>query len=233
LENPPALNTLSENLKRIRERIGAAAERAGRSAEDVTLVAVAKRQPAASVQAALDAGIRDIAENYVPEALAKFPAVEWPAGTTRHLIGHLQGNKAAAAVELFDMVQSVDSMKLARRLDAKAAERAIILPVLLEVRNSDEPEKTGFNPEALGEAVAAVRELRHLRLRGLMGMAPFTDEKSKIRAAFIALQKHFLTLDNDSRGALSMGMSGDFEIAIEEGSTMVRIGTALFGARGG
>jgi pyridoxal phosphate enzyme (YggS family) len=225
------MNPIPDNLARVRERIAAAAERSGRSPDEITLVAVTKKQPSEAIQAVLDAGVRDIGENYVPEAEARFPAVRWPEGVTRHLIGHLQSNKVGRAVELFDMVQSVDSLRLAKRLDAKAAERAIILPVLLEVRLTDEPEKTGFNPDALAEAMEAVSGLTNLRVRGLMGMGPFTDEKSKIRAAFLDLQKHFLTLDNDSRRTLSMGMTGDFEIAIEEGSTMVRIGTALFGAR--
>jgi pyridoxal phosphate enzyme (YggS family) len=218
-------------VEKVRERIAEAARRAGRKPEEITLVAVTKKQPPEAIQAALAAGVTDIGENYVPEAEAKFPAVDWPEGVIRHLIGHLQGNKAARAVDLFDEVQSVDSLRLMRRLDRMAAERAIILPVLLEVRLSDEPEKTGFDPDAVPEAVEAVMALPSLALRGLMGMAPFTDEKSKVRAAFKALQKHFLTLDNDNRRTLSMGMTGDFEIAIEEGSTMVRIGTALFGTR--
>ena len=224
-------NTFADNLRRIEDRIAAAAARVGRSADEITIVAVTKKQPAEAVQVALDAGMRNIGENYVAEAEAKFPAISWPADAVRHLIGHVQSNKAGKAIALFDVVQSVDSLKLARRLDAKAAEGAIILPILLEVRLSDEPEKTGFNPEALPEAIAAVKTLPNLSVRGLMGMAPFTTDEAKIRAAFITLQKHFLTLDNDSRRILSMGMSGDFEIAVEEGSTLVRIGTALFGAR--
>lgn len=231
MENAPSLSAIRANVERVRERIADAARRAGRLPEEVTLVAVTKKQPAEAIQAVLAAGVMDIGENYVVEAEERFPAVEWPTGATRHLIGHLQGNKAARAVEMFDVVQSVDSVKLARRLDRMASERAIILPVLLEVRLSDEPEKTGFNPEALPAAVEAVMSLPNLAVRGLMGMAPFTDEKSQVRAAFQALQKHFLTLDNDNRRTLSMGMTGDFETAIEEGSTMVRIGTALFGAR--
>jgi hypothetical protein len=215
----------------MQDRIAAAAERAGRRPEEITLVAVTKLQPAASVQAVLDAGIRDVGENYVAEAGEKFPRVNWPDGVTRHLIGHLQGNKAARALELFDFVQSVDSVKLARRLDSKAADRAIVLPVLLEVRLCDEPEKTGINPEDLPGAIEEVLALRNLSLRGLMGMAPFTDDKKAVRAAFRTLQNHFLTLHNDNRTTLSMGMTSDFEIAVEEGSTMVRVGTALFGRR--
>lgn len=231
MENAPSLTVVRDNVERVRERIAAAAYRAGRSPDDITLVAVTKRQPPEAIQAALAAGVMDIGENYVTEAEAKFPHVQWPSGVTRHLIGHLQGNKAARALDLFDVVQSVDSLKLAKRLDRIAAERAIILPVLLEVRLSDEPEKTGFSTFEVPTAIAAMAGLPHLTLRGLMGMAPFTDEKSLVRTALQTLQKHFLTLDNDNRRTLSMGMTGDFEIAIEEGSTMVRVGTALFGAR--
>jgi len=225
------MSIIADNVERVRERIAAAAARAGRAPEEVTLMAVTKKQPPDAIEAVLAAGVTDIGENYVAEAGEKFPRVQWPEGATRHLIGHLQGNKAARAMDLFDVVQSVDSVKLARRLDRMASERAIILPVLLEVRLSAEPEKTGFDPGTLPEAIEAISDLPGLRVRGLMGMAPFTAEKSDVRAAFQTLQKHFLTLDNDSRRTLSMGMTGDFEIAIEEGSTMVRIGTALFGTR--
>jgi pyridoxal phosphate enzyme (YggS family) len=218
-------------VERIRERIALAAERAGRKADDVTLVAVTKLQPAEAVQAVLDAGVRNVGENYVPEAEAKFPMVVWPDGVTRHLIGHLQGNKAARAIETFDMVQSVDSLKLARRLDALAGERGVTLPVLVEAKLCDEVEKTGFNPDVLEDAVGEVLSLRHLRVLGLMGMAPFTLDNKAVRKSFENLRKHFLTLHNDTMRTLSMGMTNDFEIAIEEGSTMVRIGTAIFGAR--
>lgn len=231
MEDTPLKQSIAENVERVRERIAAAAIRAGRRPDEITLVAVTKKQPPEAIQAVLAAGVMDIGENYVAEAEEKFTAVEWPEGATRHLIGHLQGNKAARAVELFDVVQSVDSLKLARRLDRMAAERAIILPVLLEAKLSEEPEKTGFDPRDLPGAMGAVAGLPNLSVQGLMGMAPFTDDETNIRAAFKALQKHFLTLDNSSRRTLSMGMTGDFEIAIEEGSTMVRIGTALFGRR--
>lgn len=223
---------LATALDGIRERIAEAAFRSGRSPDDITLVAVTKTRPAEAIQTALDAGIRHIGENYVAEAEAKFDRVRWPEGAVRHLIGKLQGNKARRALAAFDMVQSVDNLKLARRLDFQAEEHAIILPVLLEVRLTDEPAKTGFLEGDLAAAVEAVRGLPHLSLRGLMGMGPFTDDKKAVRAAFERLRKHFLTLDNDNRRILSMGMTGDFEIAIEEGSTMVRIGAALFGARG-
>lgn len=222
---------IPHNLNRLRERITAAAERCGRDPESVTLVAVTKKQPVDSVQAALDAGVRHVGENYVAEAEAKFGAVRWPEGVTRHLIGHLQGNKAARAVQAFDVIQSVDGVKLARRLDSIAEDRAIIQPVLLEVQLCDEPEKTGILPEELPEVLETVLGLPHLSLQGMMGMAPFTDDKKSVRAAFKTLRNHFLTLDNVNRRVLSMGMTGDFEIAIEEGSTMVRVGTAIFGAR--
>jgi pyridoxal phosphate enzyme (YggS family) len=225
------MTEIADNLERIRDRIAAAAERSGRRGADITLVAVTKLQPVAAIQAVLDAGARHVGENYVPEAEGKFPQVAWPDGVTRHFIGHLQGNKAARAIEAFDVVQSVDSLKLARRLNQVAGERGVVLPVLVEAKLCDEPEKTGFNPETLLEVVEDLRGLSNLRVLGLMGMAPFTDEKKDVRLSFENLRKHFLTLHNDNMRTLSMGMTNDFEIAIEEGSTMVRIGTAIFGAR--
>ena len=218
-------------MERILERIAVAAERSGRSAEDVTLVAVTKLQPAAAIQGVLDAGVRHIGENYVPEAEGKFPQIQWPDGVTRHLIGHLQGNKAARAIETFDFVQSVDSLRLAKRLNLLARERGIVLPVLVEVKLCDEEEKTGFNPEGVQEAVGEISGLAHLSVRGLMGMAPFTSEEKAVRDSFANLRKHFLTLHNSGVRTLSMGMTNDFEVAIKEGSTMVRIGTAIFGSR--
>lgn len=208
-----------------------AAARSGRSADDVTLVAVTKLQPADAIQKALDVGVRDIGENYVPEAEGKFAQIRWPEGVTRHFIGHLQGNKAARAIDSFDCIQSVDSLRLAKRLNILAGERSIVLPILVEVKLCDEAEKTGFNPEGVQEAVGEIGGLSHLSVRGLMGMAPFTRDEKAVRDSFANLRKHFLTLHNDSVRTLSMGMTNDFEIAIEEGSTMVRIGTAIFGAR--
>jgi hypothetical protein len=222
---------IADNVKRIREQIAAAAERSGRSADDVTLVAVTKLQPAAAVQEALDAGVRHIGENYVPEAEGKFPHIQWPDGVTRHLIGHLQGNKAARAIGTFDLIQSVDSLRLARKLNTVASDRGIIVPVLVEVKLCDEEEKTGFNPDGVQEAVGEIGEMAHLSVRGLMGMAPFTSDEKAVRDSFANLRKHILTLHNDSVRTLSMGMTNDFAVAIEEGSTMVRIGTAIFGSR--
>ena len=225
------MGLIADNVERIRERIAEAAERSGRSADDVTLVAVTKLQPASAIQSVLDAGVLDIGENYVPEAEGKFPQIRWPEGVTRHLIGHLQGNKAGRAIENFDVIQSVDNLKLAKRLDLIAGERGVVVPVLVEVKLCDEPEKTGFNPEGVQEAVGEISELAHLSVRGLMGMAPFTPDQKAVRDSFENLRKHFLTLHNDSVSTLSMGMTNDYAIAIEEGSTMIRIGTAIFGAR--
>lgn len=222
---------IARNLEDVRARITAAAAHSGRSADEITLVAVTKTQPAEAVQAALDAGVRHIGENYVAEAEAKFPDIRWPEGVTRHLIGHLQSNKAARAVDTFDMIQSVDSLRLARRLNTFAAARDLVLPVLVEVRLSDEPNKTGIAPGELSAAMDGIQGLENLSVRGLMGMAPFTDDKKAVRLAFQTLRNHILTLHNVNEAVLSMGMTGDFEIAIEEGSTMVRVGTAIFGAR--
>ncbi|HOC32235.1 MAG TPA: YggS family pyridoxal phosphate-dependent enzyme [Armatimonadota bacterium] len=228
---PDNLPLIADNLSRIRERIAQAAERCGRSSDEITLVAVTKTQPAESLQAVLDAGATDIGENYVAEAEAKFREVDFPEGVTRHCIGHLQSNKARRALDTFDVIQSVDSIKLLTRLDTAAAERATMVSVLLEVRLTDEPEKTGFLPDELPTALETAARAPHIRVLGLMGMAPFTPDMERRRATFRELYCHYLTLEPSQRHILSMGMTDDFEIAIEEGSTMVRIGTALFGPR--
>lgn len=222
---------IADNLARIRERVARTAERCGRSPDEITLVAVTKMQPAESLQAVLDAGVMDIGENYVAEAEAKFREVDFPEGVIRHCIGHVQSNKARRALETFDVIQSLDSIRLLTRLDTASAERAVKASALLEVRLTDEPEKTGFLPEELPMALEAAARARHIRVLGLMGMAPFTPDTERRRATFRELYCHYLTLEPSQRHILSMGMTDDFEIAIEEGSTMVRIGTALFGPR--
>ena len=219
-----ATQRLDQRLEDVQARIAAAAARAGRKADDITLLAVTKKFPAAVMREAYAAGIRQFGENYVQEFEDKSPALADLAGARFHLIGHLQSNKTRRAAELFQVVQTVDTPKLARRLDAEGRP----LDVMIEVKLSEEQTKAGADPETLDEIVAAIRACRNLNLRGLMTMPPWTDEAEPSRPYFARLRelahKHGLP-------ELSMGMSHDFEVAIEEGSTCVRIGTALFGPR--
>ena len=218
------MESLRDRLKDVQGRIVRAAERARRDPAGITLLAVTKVFPASAIRAAYDLGLREFGENYVQEFETKVPEVGRLDGARFHLIGHLQSNKARRAAELFHVLQTVDSPKLARRLNE--AERP--LEVMLEVKLSSEQAKSGADPAALGELIAAVRACPNLRLTGLMTMPPWSDDPEASRPYFRRLhelaRQHGLT-------QLSMGMSHDLETAIEEGATCVRVGTALFGKR--
>lgn len=226
---------LAENLEWVRERISIAAARAGRRAEEITLIAVSKTHSAEKIQALYEAGGRHFGENRVQERESKLSQT---AGlkATWHMIGHLQKNKAARAVHLFNSIDSVDSLALAERLDRAAAELASRLRVLIEVKLDPEPAKSGVGSGEVRPLVAAVSLLPHLELRGLMGIPPYFDDPEQVRPFFHRLRELRDALRAeiglDALPVLSMGMSHDFEVAIEEGATEVRVGTALFGARG-
>lgn len=226
---------IRERLARVRERIARAAEHAGRNPEEITLITVSKTFDAATVQQAVDAGARDLGENRVQEAIDKVDKVK--ADKLRwHLIGHLQSNKARAAVLAFDMIHSVDSAELAQRLDRIAGEEARRPSVLIQVDLAHEATKSGADENRLPEIVEALDSAGHLDFRGLMTLPPFFDSPEQTRSYFRRLRELLESLNNDRPHArrlteLSMGMSHDFEVAIEEGATMVRVGTAIFGAR--
>jgi PLP dependent protein len=228
-----ASSTIAANLAQIRERIARAAQRAGRRAEEITIVAVTKTHPAETVVAAYQAGLRHFGENRVQEFESKTPALT-NLTATWHLIGHLQSNKAARAARLFNHVDSVDSLALAQRLDAAAAAENKKLGVLIEVHLSDETTKSGVSEADLPVLAESVSTFPNLQLRGLMTIPPFFDQPEQVRPFFRKLAE--LREKVSRRIAkplpiLSMGMSHDFEVAIEEGATEIRPGTALFGAR--
>jgi pyridoxal phosphate enzyme (YggS family) len=216
--------SVSENLTRVEDRIAVACQRTGRRREDITLVAVTKVFPAASLIEAYEAGIRDFGENYVQEFEGKYEEVRHLAGARFHLIGHLQSNKSRKAAEIFQAIQTVDTPKLARRLD----EVGRPLEVMIEVKLSDEEAKYGCAPSGVPAVIETIRTCPNLRLTGLMTMPPWSDDPEPSRPYFRSLRelavRHSLT-------GLSMGMSHDFETAIEEGATHIRVGTALFGKR--
>jgi hypothetical protein len=228
---------IGARLSAVRERIAAAARRAGRAPDAVTLVGVAKQQPAAVVAAAVRAGLGCVGENFAQEARAKIPAVrEMLAGAgvavpRWHFIGQLQQNKARLVAPLFDCVESVDRLALAAELDRRAAAAGRTLDVLLQVNVSGEAQKGGVAPGELPGLVDAVSALGHLRLRGLMAIPEASDDPEASRPAFARLRALRDALGRPEVVELSMGMSADFEVAIEEGATLVRVGTALFGAR--
>jgi pyridoxal phosphate enzyme (YggS family) len=215
---------LKEKIQDVRDRMERASARSGRNASGITLLAVTKKFPAALVREAWEAGLREFGENYVQEFEEKYPLLTDLEGARFHLIGHLQSNKTSVASRLFDVIETVDTPKLARRLDAAAKP----LDVMLEVKLSEEGSKAGAAPESLAELVAAVRECGHLRLRGLMTMPPWSDDPEQSRPYFVRLRELAAAHGLEQ---LSMGMSQDLEVAIEEGATLVRVGTGLFGPR--
>lgn len=223
---------LRENLPRVRERIAAAQKRANRSGE-VSIVAVTKTHPADAVRAALAAGLRSIGENRVQELEQKVEEVGRDAADW-HLVGHLQRNKVRRALPLFDLVESIDSFRLAQELSAEAERAGRDVHGLVEVNVSGEASKTGFSPQEALDAVAAVAALPRLFVRGLMTIGPLTDDAAAIRASFIRMRELFdgcREVPGFCAEWLSMGMSGDFEMAVEEGGNLVRLGTVLFGER--
>jgi PLP dependent protein len=227
--------SVRENLLRIQERIAKAAARAGRSTEEIALIAVSKTHPASAIHEAYEAGIRHFGENRVQEWEGKRAEAEGLAATW-HLIGHLQSNKAARAAKLFHSVDSVDDFAVAQRLDRARTEAGITgkLRVLIEVRVAPEETKSGVEITDLPALVEKFTDLPRLELAGLMCIPPFLEEAERVRAYFRRLRE--LREDLTKRlglalPVLSMGMSHDFEVAIEEGATEVRVGTAIFGVR--
>jgi PLP dependent protein len=229
-----AMGTVADNLSAVQERIAKAAARVGRDPAEVTLVAVTKTMPVERIREAVDAGHRVFGENRVQEAQAKVPElgrdVRW------HLIGHLQRNKVKFACDLFQMIESVDSLPLAQELNARAARHDLVMPILIQVNIGDETTKSGVEASEALELVQQVAVLPHVAVKGLMCVPPAVDVAEHARPYFaqlrtLAEQIAGARLPNVAMTELSMGMSHDFEVAIEEGATMVRVGSAIFGAR--
>lgn len=226
---------LKDRLESVLERIQAAATGSGRDPSAVRLVAVSKTVPAEKVIEAVEAGVETLGENYVQEAQTKIEAlaalpVAW------HYIGHLQSNKAKYVVKLFDLIHSVDSFKLARELNKQAAKVGKVQPILIQVNIAEESTKSGVSEQDTINLIESVRPLNNLAVKGLMTMPPYFNAPDKVRPFFAALRNlrdriEGLNLENVAMDELSMGMTGDFEVAIAEGATLVRVGTAIFGER--
>jgi pyridoxal phosphate enzyme (YggS family) len=222
-----------DNLKKVRERIAAACESVGRDPGEVKIVVVTKTHPAEVVREAIAAGINIIGENRVQEAEEKYNQVE--AHVEWHLVGHLQRNKVRKALSIFSMIESLDSSRLASEIEKESAKRDQITPCLIEVNTSDEETKFGVSPDKLAELVTEVIKFEHIKLVGLMTVGPLTEDKDKIRRSFVQLRELRDRVENIFGcylPHLSMGMSDDFEIAVQEGATMVRLGRVLLGPRG-
>ena len=225
---PLEVSTFASRLASVEARIHDAARRAGRQRPEITLVAVSKKFSAERIREAYQASLRDFGENYVQEFAEKQPEIADLTGARFHLIGHLQTNKARLASDLFHVIQTADSAKLLTRLNAAAEAKGERIEVLLEIKLSEEESKSGASPNEIPALLEAADSCPHLNLTGLMTMPPWSEDAEQSRPYFRRLAELGLRYGLPK---LSMGMSNDFEVAIEEGATMLRVGTALFGAR--
>ena len=225
---------LKDQLQEVEKRIQAACDRAGRKREEVTLIAVSKTKPVYTLQEAYDLGVRIFGENKVQELTAKYEAL--PKDIHWHMIGHLQTNKVKYIIDKAELIHSVDSLKLAETIEKEAAKHDLIADILVEVNVAEEESKFGMKMEEVIPFVEKVSTFPHVRVRGLMTIAPFVEDPEENRSIFADLHKLYIDIkkknhDNDTVSVLSMGMTNDYEVAIEEGATMVRVGTGIFGAR--
>ena len=228
------MQSIRENILKVEEKVAAAAERSGRKREDVLLLAVSKTKPVEVIREAVDCGLTSLGENKVQEIMEKYepmgPGVHW------HLIGHLQTNKVKYIIDKVDMIHSVDSLRLAEEIDKRGAAKDIVMPVLIEVNMADEESKFGVKPEEVENLLRQLSQMEHISVKGLMTVAPFVEEPEENRVYFRKMRELLVDMnakkiDNITMDQLSMGMTGDYEVAIEEGATIVRVGTGIFGER--
>lgn len=225
---------VTENLKEVRKKIEEACRTAGRDPDEVTLIAVSKTKPVSLLQEAYDAGARCFGENKVQEIMDKYPQL--PSDIQWHMIGHLQRNKVKYIVDKAALIHSVDSLRLAQTIEEEAAKHNIRVPILIEVNVAEEETKFGLKTEEVLPLVQAVSAFSHVEIRGLMTIAPYVNDPEDNRGVFRELKKLSVdiaakNINNVTMSVLSMGMTGDYEVAVQEGATMVRVGTGIFGER--
>ena len=225
---------LASNLKEVESKIQEACKKANRSREEVTLIAVSKTKPVSMLQEVYNLGIRDFGENKVQELIEKHPQL--PSDIQWHMIGHLQRNKVKQVINKATLIHSVDSLRLAEAIEMEAAKKNIVADILIEVNIAEEDSKYGFKEEEVLLAVEQIAKFPHVRIKGLMTIAPFVENPEENRIVFARLRKLSVdieskNIDNVSVGILSMGMTNDYQVAIEEGATMIRVGTGIFGER--
>ena len=228
------MSVLSENLQNVKDTINKAASESGRDHSKVTLVAVSKTKPVEMIKEVYDLGIRDFGENRVQEIVEKYPQL--PSDIRWHLIGHLQTNKVKYIIDKVCMIHSVDSLKLAEEISRQAVKKNVTMPVLIEVNVAGEESKFGVKPEEAEELIRNISILPNIEVRGLMTVAPIAADPEDNSGCFSALRQLFVdidgkNIDNVNMDCLSMGMSGDYSVAIKEGATHIRVGTGIFGAR--
>ena len=225
---------IKENLEEVREKIRQACQRSGRREEDVTLISVSKTKPVEMLREAYEAGSRDFGENRVQEIMEKYG--QMPEDVRWHMIGHLQKNKVRQVIDKAVLIHSVDTVELAEQIEKDAAKRDLTVDILLEVNVAEEESKFGFRTEEVEAAVMKIKEFPHVHIKGLMTIAPFVSNSEDNREVFKKLYQLYVdirskNIDNVNMSVLSMGMTGDYEVAVEEGATMIRVGTSIFGAR--
>lgn len=225
---------LKDNIQEVKERVTAACGRSGRKPQDVTLIAVSKTKPLMALQEAYECGIRDFGENKVQEILEKQPLM--PADARFHMIGHLQRNKVKQVLKKAVLIHSVDSVRLAEQIETEAAKQDLHVNILLEINVALEASKYGFSLAEAEEAIRTISRMERVHIQGLMTIAPFVENSEQNRPIFKKLNKFCVDMDNKNidnvtMSVLSMGMTGDYEVAVEEGATMIRVGTGIFGIR--
>lgn len=225
---------IRENIKEVNNRILAACKRAGRNPDEVTLIAVSKTKPADMISEAYFAGVRNFGENKVQELWEKHPAL--PEDIRWHMIGHLQRNKVKQIIGKAVLIHSVDSLRLGEQIEEESAKRNLKTDILLEVNVAEEESKFGFKLEETEQAIRKIANFSHVKIKGLMTIAPFVENSEENRPVFKKLKQFYVdmqrkNIDNVSVNILSMGMTGDYEVAVEEGATHVRVGTGIFGTR--
>lgn len=225
---------LASNLQEVERKIMEACDKAGRAREEITLIAVSKTKPVPMLQEIYDLGVRDFGENKVQELTDKEPQL--PADLRWHMIGHLQRNKVKQVIDKAVLIHSVDSVRLAKAIEAEAAKKDIVVQILLEVNVAEEDSKFGLKVDEVLPAIEEIATMPHVRIKGLMTIAPFVENPEENRTVFAQLQKLSVdiaekNIDNVSVNILSMGMTNDYQVAIEEGATMIRVGTGIFGER--
>lgn len=226
--------SIVENLEKINNDIALTCKECGRSPGEVTLIAVSKTKPMEDITEAFDAGQKSFGENYVQEIRDKFDLM--PDNAVIHMIGHLQRNKVKYITDKVVMIHSVDSIRLAEQINKECLKKNIVMPILLEINMAGEESKWGFDPKEAVEAAKAISKLPMVRIKGLMTSAPFVDDPEENRPVFKKMKQLSVdinreNIDNVTMNVLSMGMSGDYKVAISEGATMIRVGTAIFGKR--
>ena len=225
---------IKENIEQVREKIAAACRRAGRDPKEVTLIAVSKTKPVSDIYEAMETGIVDFGENKVQELTEKYETIAQPLNW--HMIGHLQRNKVKYIVDKVKLIHSVDSLRLAEQISKEAVKKNVEVDILIEVNVAEEESKFGMDTEETAQLIQDISTLPGIHIRGLMTVAPYTDDPEDNRVYFknlkqLAVDIERKNIDNVTMSVLSMGMTGDYEVAIEEGATMVRVGTGIFGAR--